>query len=642
MNFQTSKRIMCCLMAALILCCAVVRPLEASAASAGAVATGATVVGISPGLAVAGILVCLGVGYAGTGDFEDLVENIVENIPADFIIETSAPVEMVEGAIYQDVCYVSQEFVSWVNDWLYAPTNGSEPALYADGYELSTSYQDIFDKAVSENPEYSSYADDFVYSYCYQTGDTKHIVYTDEPLKYINSADGNSRVSGSGRYLHIWSSGSSVDSSYRSDLTAGWTFSSTGSTVSDFGLASSTSVSEGSYSLSLSDSLSTVFDGQTYIEWFANALSTAETTTAVLPIPLDETIEGIGIIIQSIAQAGTKAPAITYEKTDTTLDIVVSNPSADLSGIITLLQAILEVLNNIYNACAVSVRSWIESSSAAIADAIADFKAYFGDKIYDLYLQINSIHAVSTNIYNLVASGITNISATISSSTETMAQNIIAAQNAQTEALINSTTATIEAISSIATKVSTIAAAVVQGIPSVISTVRTAIVDGTTAITTTITDVIAQIIENLLSLGLTLSDILAAIQSLAITIADAIAAALTAIFVPSADFVTTKVEALRARFDWINPFISFAQSLSFDGVEPPVIYVDLGAAEGSIEWGGKVAFLDMTWYSRYKATGDAIISGFLWMLFGWRMYLKLPGIISGAGGTVGHITRYGG
>ena len=50
-----------------------------------------------------------------------------------------------------------------------------------------------------------------------------------------------------------------------------------------------------------------------------------------------------------------------------------------------------------------------------------------------------------------------------------------------------------------------------------------------------------------------------------------------------------------------------------------------------------IPFLDMRWYSRYKATGDLILSGFLWALFAWRMYLKLPGTISGISGTIGRI-----
>lgn len=67
---------------------------------------------------------------------------------------------------------------------------------------------------------------------------------------------------------------------------------------------------------------------------------------------------------------------------------------------------------------------------------------------------------------------------------------------------------------------------------------------------------------------------------------------------------------------------------------PPVIYAHFENAEGAFNWGGTVAVLDMTWYSRYKAAGDAFLSGVIWIFFLWRVFIKLPSIISGVGGTV--------
>ena len=133
-------------------------------------------------------------------------------------------------------------------------------------------------------------------------------------------------------------------------------------------------------------------------------------------------------------------------------------------------------------------------------------------------------------------------------------------------------------------------------------------------------------------------DVISLLQSIPGTILSGI----QAIFVPSADFVTAKVEALRARFDFINVFMDFIDSFKgeLSGATPPVIYVHLENAEGSYNYGGTVKFLDMFWYSRYKSTGDAIISGFLWALFGWRMYLKLPGIINGVSGSVGAFNKF--
>ena len=133
---------------------------------------------------------------------------------------------------------------------------------------------------------------------------------------------------------------------------------------------------------------------------------------------------------------------------------------------------------------------------------------------------------------------------------------------------------------------------------------------------------------------------LASIWDAICSIPDLILEGIRAIFVPSDDFVTTKVEALRDRFSWIDPILGYGDFIKSQLInpEPPVLYVHLGNAEGSYNYGGTVKFLELTWYERYKSQGDAIISGFLWALFAWRMYVKLPGIINGVAGDVGHIS----
>lgn len=41
----------------------------------------------------------------------------------------------------------------------------------------------------------------------------------------------------------------------------------------------------------------------------------------------------------------------------------------------------------------------------------------------------------------------------------------------------------------------------------------------------------------------------------------------------------------------------------------------------------------MSWYAPYKAYGDLIITGFVYVFFIWRIFIKLPGIISGTSGV---------
>ena len=169
----------------------------------------------------------------------------------------------------------------------------------------------------------------------------------------------------------------------------------------------------------------------------------------------------------------------------------------------------------------------------------------------------------------------------------------------------------------------------IQELPSKFATWFETIIDGLQAIPDVISGWFTDVIEWLTSIW-------EAICSIPTLILDGI----TAIFVPSEDFVTTKVEALRERFSWIEPILGYGDYIKAQFIDPvpPVVYVHLGDAEGSYNYGGTVIFLDMSWYERYKSQGDAIISGFLWALFAWRMYVKLPGIINGVAGDVGHIS----
>lgn len=192
--------------------------------------------------------------------------------------------------------------------------------------------------------------------------------------------------------------------------------------------------------------------------------------------------------------------------------------------------------------------------------------------------------------------------------------------------------------------ISNLAAQITSPIVSALTSVKSAITTGVTTITDAITKTIADIIEWLKSMGATLADILEWIKTLPASIAQAISTVITDVFVPSADFISEKVDAITSRFAWITPLVDIAQGLSVDlsSSTPPIVYVHLEDSESEYIKGGTVKFIDMSWYARYKPYGDVILSGFLWALFAWRMYLKIPGIINGVGGSVGHIASSGG
>lgn len=140
-----------------------------------------------------------------------------------------------------------------------------------------------------------------------------------------------------------------------------------------------------------------------------------------------------------------------------------------------------------------------------------------------------------------------------------------------------------------------------------------------------------------------ITDVKAWALALPQTIVDAIAVALAAAFVPAAGYWDAKIAACMAAFPLFNSIITTGRGLGgfFSGLgsRPPIIYIDLG---NSASWaiGGTQKFLDLTWYAQYKPTVDTILSGFLWLLFAWRFFLRLPGLLRGEGGTIDRLNTY--
>ena len=119
-------------------------------------------------------------------------------------------------------------------------------------------------------------------------------------------------------------------------------------------------------------------------------------------------------------------------------------------------------------------------------------------------------------------------------------------------------------------------------------------------------------------------------------LADALLTGVKAIFVPSEDFLTAKVEALRSRYGFADSIMDTGKAIGaalndFDA-SPPIIYMELANAESHYDWGGRAIALDLRWYERYKPTVDQLLSALLWIFFAWRVFRKLPGIISGMEG----------
>lgn len=93
---------------------------------------------------------------------------------------------------------------------------------------------------------------------------------------------------------------------------------------------------------------------------------------------------------------------------------------------------------------------------------------------------------------------------------------------------------------------------------------------------------------------------------------------------------------IRSRFPFVDSIsvtvdsvLDFFKETAFN--EPPKINVHLNFANSDYNWGGEAVYIDMSWYEPYKPIVDAFLSAWIWITFIFRLWKRLPGIISGSG-----------
>lgn len=113
---------------------------------------------------------------------------------------------------------------------------------------------------------------------------------------------------------------------------------------------------------------------------------------------------------------------------------------------------------------------------------------------------------------------------------------------------------------------------------------------------------------------------------------------LKSLFVPSEDSINNLVNSVKSKFsfvDTINNTINIVEDM-FNNIEKlPKLELTL---PNNKWYNGKITVMDLSWYAPYKEYGDLIISSFIYVFFLWRIFIKLPDIISGAGGGINEIS----
>jgi hypothetical protein len=144
---------------------------------------------------------------------------------------------------------------------------------------------------------------------------------------------------------------------------------------------------------------------------------------------------------------------------------------------------------------------------------------------------------------------------------------------------------------------------------------------------------VGNIINSITHLGDLINGLFNTLMNLLNTLKDGLLTGIQALFVPSNDCISSNIDGFQNHFKFITAFKGigdFIQDFK-NTTEAPSIEADLGAySRNDYKFGGKVKFIDMSWYTPFKSIGDGIITAFVYIFFAWNVYRKLPDIIQGA------------
>lgn len=126
-----------------------------------------------------------------------------------------------------------------------------------------------------------------------------------------------------------------------------------------------------------------------------------------------------------------------------------------------------------------------------------------------------------------------------------------------------------------------------------------------------------------------LQNIIDAITALPAAIAEEIGA----LFKPDEALLSEITDTFKGKFGFFSTLKQFGSDLfgMTPESEPPVIWVHLENAESKFgyNYGDKQKIFDMTWYQKYKASVDGLLSGFLWLGYLWLLFRRAPSILNG-------------
>lgn len=112
------------------------------------------------------------------------------------------------------------------------------------------------------------------------------------------------------------------------------------------------------------------------------------------------------------------------------------------------------------------------------------------------------------------------------------------------------------------------------------------------------------------------------------------------LFVPSEERITALTNTVSDKFSFIES-IKIAVNSLVDVINnvgnAPKLTIDV--KESKYTEAQSLTILNLSWYAPFKSYGDLIITGFVYAMYIWHLFIKLPGVISGTSGGIEVIER---
>lgn len=107
------------------------------------------------------------------------------------------------------------------------------------------------------------------------------------------------------------------------------------------------------------------------------------------------------------------------------------------------------------------------------------------------------------------------------------------------------------------------------------------------------------------------------------------------LFVPSEEKITAIQNTVSSKFEFVDSIkiaINSIQDMFNNIGNAPKLTLNLGSTKYTNA--GKYTVVDLSWYAPYKAYGDLVLTGFIYLFFIWRIFISVPSIVNGSSGSI--------